>query len=75
MRERLKNSEDVRRLRKAAKYFRVIFKDVSFIRDRFRFVQQLNLVNLITGTASLISSQVKIPNLCSPACEGIMFSQ
>ena len=31
-------------------------------KNKFRFVQQLNLVNLIAHVASLISSQVKISN-------------
>ena len=57
-----KISEDVRRIPKVAEYFRAIFDDVSIYKNKFRFNQQLYLINLIANMTSLIliSSHVKI---------------
>ena len=55
----------MRRVSKIAEYFRVIFKDVSIIRNEFRHAEQLNLANLIEHMTSLIFSHVNISNLSS----------
>ena len=49
-----------------AECFRAIFEYVSTnYRNKFKFVQLLNLVNLVAHMMSLISSHVKISNLSS----------
>ena len=65
-----KMSEDYRRLPYISKQSSKMFRSY---RNKFRFVRQLNLVNLIVNMTSLISSHVRISNLSSHAGEDIKF--
>ena len=57
-----KISEDCRRLPNVSEQSSKMFRSH---RNEFRFVRQLNLVNVIAHTTSLLSSHVKISNLSS----------
>ena len=57
-----KMSEDCRRLPNVSEQSSKMFRSH---RNEFRFVRQLNLVNVIAHTTSLLSSHVKISNLSS----------
>ena len=57
-----KISEDFRRLPNVSELSPKMFRSR---RNEFRFVPQLNLVNVIAHTTSLLSSHVKISNLSS----------
>ena len=57
-----KISEDCRRLPNVSEQSSKMFRSH---RNEFRFVRQLNLVNVIAHTTSLLSSRVKISNLSS----------
>ena len=58
----LKMSEDFRRLPNVSELSSKMFRSH---RNEFRFVRQLNLVNVIAHATSLLSSHVKISNLSS----------
>ena len=57
-----KMSEDFRRLPKVAECSEQSSKMFRSHRNELRFVRQLNLVNVIAHTTSLLSSHVKISN-------------
>ena len=57
-----KITEDCRRLPNVSEQSSKMFRSR---RNEFRFVRQLNLVNVIAHTTSLLSSHVKISNLSS----------
>ena len=71
-------SEDCRRLPNVSEQSSKMFRSH---RNEFRFVRQLNLVNVIAHTTLLLSSHVKISNLYGEDIkfiftrEDIMFSQ